>query len=61
MKTLKEYLKEMEGGATPGNTMGMGNPMAPGMDGTPGTEPLVTNKTAKTKKEKKNDSKSTIK
>jgi hypothetical protein len=61
MKTLKEYLKEMEGGATPGNTMGMGNPMAPGMDGTPGTEPLVTNRTAKTKKEKKNASKSTIK
>jgi hypothetical protein len=47
--------------ATPGNTMGMGNPMAPGMDGTPGTEPLVTNSTTKTKKEKKNASKSTIK
>ena len=64
MKTLKEYLKEMEGGATatPGNTMGMGNPMAPSMDGqTTGTEPLVTNRTAKTKKEKKNASKSTIK
>ena len=52
MKTLKDYIKEMEGGATPGNTMGMGNPMAPGMDGTSGTEPLVS-KTAKFKKEKK--------
>ena len=52
MKSLKYYIKEMEGGATPGNTMGMGNPMAPGMDGTPGTEPLVS-KTAKFKKEKK--------
>ena len=65
MKNLKDYiLKEMEGGCatvTPCNTRGMGNPMAPGMDGTPGTEPLVTNRTAKTKKEKKNASKSTIK
>lgn len=54
MKNLKDYIKEMEGGvtATPGNTMGMGNPMTPGMDGTPGTEPLVS-KTAKFKKEKK--------
>ena len=52
MKNLKDYIKEMEGGATPGNTMGMGNPLAPGMDGTTGTEPLV-GKTAKFKKEKK--------
>lgn len=52
MKTLKDYIKEMEGGATPGNTMGMGNPMAPGMDGTTGTELLVS-KTTKFKKEKK--------
>ena len=39
----------MEGVATPGNTMGMGNPMAP-TDSTPGTEPLIG--TAKAKREK---------
>lgn len=42
--------------ATPGNTMGMGNLVAP-TETTPGSEPL-TMKTAKTKKEKKYDSKS---
>lgn len=49
MKTLKQYL-ECDGGitSTPGNTVGMGNPMAP-TDSTPGSEPLVT---AKAKKEK---------
>ena len=52
MKSLKEYIKEMEGGATPGNTMGMGNPTIPSGD-MPGTEPVITNKTAKFKKEKK--------
>ena len=52
MISLKDYIKEMEGAATPGNTMGMGNPTAPSGDMT-GTEPLVTNKTAKFKKEKK--------
>jgi hypothetical protein len=39
----------MEGVATPGNTMGMGNPMPP-MDGEVGSEPICT---AKCKKEKK--------
>lgn len=50
MKSLKTYL-ECDGGAvaaTPGNTMGMGNPMVP-TDSLPGSEPLVT---AKAKKEK---------
>lgn len=49
MKPLKQYL-ECDGGAvaTPGNTMGMGNPMPP-TDSVPGSEPLVT---AKAKKEK---------
>lgn len=45
--------------ATPGNTMGMGNPVAP-TETIPGSEPLTV-KTAKTKKEKKHDSKSTNK
>ena len=52
MKRLAEYLKEEC--ATPGNTVGMGNPMPPG-EGQPGSEPLVT---AKTKKEKKKHKKS---
>ena len=49
MKHLIDILIEMEGVATPGNTMGMGNPMMP-IDSTPGTEPLIG--TAKVKKEK---------
>ena len=49
MKHLIDILIEMEGVATPGNTMGMGNPMAP-TDSTPGTEPLIG--TAKAKREK---------
>lgn len=47
MKTLKQYL-ECDGAATPGNTIGMGNPMAP-TETSPGSEPLPT---AKAKKEK---------
>lgn len=59
MKSLKQYLTEDGCSvATPGNTMGMGNPMSPSGD-TVGTEPLIP--TAKTKKEKKHDKKSIIK
>lgn len=47
MKTLRQYL-ECDGCATPGNTIGMGNPMV--LTGSsPGSEPLIT---AKAKKEK---------
>ena len=49
MKHLIDILIEMEGVATPGNKMGMGNPMMP-TDSTPGTEPLIG--TAKAKREK---------
>lgn len=51
MKSLYNFLNE-EGGApaTPGNTMGMGDPVADDGNGK-GTEPLTT-KTAKSKKEK---------
>ena len=48
MKHLKDIVKEMEGGATPANTMGMGNPMPP-TDGCCGSEPLAPIK-KKTKK-----------
>lgn len=61
MKNLIDYIEECgEGCATPGNTMGMGNPMAPGAPGTPGmpgepgTEPIGA---AGPKKEKRNTSK----
>lgn len=47
MKTLRQYL-ECDGCATPGNTVGMGNPMVP-TNSSPGSEPLIT---AKAKKEK---------
>lgn len=47
MKTLRQYL-ECDACATPGNTVGMGNPMVP-TDSSPGSEPLIT---AKAKKEK---------
>lgn len=50
MKNLFQYIEEMEGAATPGNTVGMGNPMLPTAE-EPGTEPLCA--TAKCKKEKK--------
>ena len=62
MKNLIDYIEECgEGCATPGNTMGMGNPMvpgdpgSPGMPGTPGTEPIKT--IAGPKQEKKETSK----
>lgn len=62
MKNLIEYIEECgEGCATPGNTMGVGNPMAPGapgspgVPGTPGTEPIKT--IAGPKQEKKETSK----
>lgn len=61
MKNLIDYIEECgEGCATPGNTMGMGNPMAPGepgspgMPGEPGTEPIGS---AGPKQEKKETSK----
>lgn len=50
MKSLNQYIEEMDGMATPGNTVGVGNPMFPTAE-EPGTEPLCT--TAKCKKEKK--------
>ena len=59
MKTLIEILTE-EGMATPGGTMGMGNPMAtnpaesPGALGEPGSEP-VGKACKKCKKKKKID------
>jgi hypothetical protein len=46
MKTLYAYIQEMDGCATPGNTMGMGNPM-PADIGVQGTEPLVGKKKKK--------------
>lgn len=57
MKSLYLYIKE-EGecasiNATPGNTMGMGNPMPAGVNGEVGSEPLVNTRTKKYKKEKK--------
>lgn len=59
MKHLIDYIEECgEGCATPGNTIGMGNPMAPGAPGTPGelgSEPIGS--IAGPKKEKKNTSK----
>lgn len=65
MKSLQNYLlEELEGAATPGNTMGMGNPMPAGVTSEFGTEPPVDHthsddetKTAKCKKEKCNKKK----
>lgn len=48
MKSILDTIKEMEGAATPANTMGMGNPM-PATDTAPGSEPICT----KCKKKKK--------
>ena len=48
MKNLIDIVNEMDGVATPGNTMGMGNPMPP-TDGCCGSEPLAPIK-KKTKK-----------
>ena len=63
MNCLKSYIDEQirtivyEDGvvATPGNTMGMGNPMAP-TDTTPGSEPIVVGPRKK-RKNTKNGSK----
>ena len=53
MKSLKDFLKECgEGFATPMNTPGMGNPMAPTATEV-GSEPLVP--MHKLKKKKKNE------
>lgn len=56
--TLKEFIREEGTGmATPGNTTGMGNPLAP--DGEqPGSEPIISRgylsrRNLKTKKDKK--------
>ena len=51
MKTLYSYVENLM--ATPGNTMGMGNPI-PACDGGLGSEPIypIDSKTAKCKKEK---------
>jgi hypothetical protein len=55
MKNLIDYIEECgEGCTTPGNTMGMGNPMPP-MGDQPGTEPIKT--IAGPKQEKKETSK----
>lgn len=50
MKDLLIFLNEEGIAATPGNTVGMGNPMPAGVNGEIGTEPLPT---AKAKKEKR--------
>lgn len=55
MKHILDYIQEeCEGCATPGNTIGMGNPMPP-MGDQPGTEPIKT--IAGPKQEKKETSK----
>lgn len=43
MKNIIDYIREMEGMATPLNTMGMGNPMPP-TNGEPGSEPVIPGK-----------------
>lgn len=53
MKTLRQYLEECDGCATPGNTMGMGNPAAPGPDGEVGSGDTFDHQTAKAKRKKK--------
>lgn len=50
MKQLYQYIEEMDGIATPDNTVGVGNPMPP-TDSEVGSEPLCI--AAKCKKEKK--------
>ena len=52
MKTIKQYLLDECGVATPGSTMGMGNPAAPGADGNPSTVGSGDLLTAKAKKVK---------
>lgn len=51
MKKLYKYLKE-EIAATPGNTMGMGNPIPAGVNGNIGSEPIPTAKAKKQRKKK---------
>lgn len=56
MKSLHKFLEEFAGpagGATPGNTMGMGNPMAPEGD-VPGSGDIPTAKAKRQKKKIKN-------
>lgn len=62
MEKLYKFIKEevaaaTASNATPGNTMGAGNPMPAGVNGNIGTEPLPTAK-AKKQKRKKNHLKS---
>ena len=52
MKELYKYIKEEGIATTPGNTMGMGNPMPVGMNGNIGSEPLPTAKAKKQKRKK---------
>lgn len=51
MKNITDIYEEGECCSTPGNTLGMGNPMPAGVNGENGTEPLSP--TAKAKKQKK--------
>lgn len=58
MKELYKYIKEevaatvAASNATPGNTIGVGNPMPAGVNGDIGTEPLPTAKAKKQKRKK---------
>ena len=53
MKSLYEYLlKECDGCTTPGNTLGMGNPMVPTAE-EPGSEPVIPTHPKKKKKTNK--------
>jgi len=47
MKSLKDYINECDGTATPASTMGMGNPMPPGENGEPGSGDTFTAKALK--------------
>ena len=52
MKTIISIIEEIEAG-TPGNTMGMGNPMPP-IDDIPGSEPILPlHRSSKKRKAKK--------
>lgn len=52
MKELYKYIKEEGIAATPGNTMGAGNPMPAGVNGNEGSEPIPTAKAKKQKRKK---------
>lgn len=52
MKSLYKYIQE-EIAATPGNTMGAGNPMPAGVTGEVGSEPLATAKAKRCNKDRK--------